>query len=253
MLRVENVSMIFGGLVANNDVSIQVNKGEIFGLIGPNGAGKTTLFNVISGFYKPTSGKVFFQGREIQGKMSNRIAQLGIARTYQNINLFRKMTVLENVMVGCHTRTSAGFLDAVFKTKKAKLEHEQTVARCREALSFMGIGHLENTLANNLPYGDQRRLEIARAIVSDPHLILLDEPAAGMNLTEKDALTDIILRLRERGHTVLIVEHNMKLVMKVCDRICVLNHGNKLAEGTPEQIQTNPEVIKAYLGGANNG
>ena len=249
MLKIDHVSMIFGGLTANNDVSLEVKKGEIFGLIGPNGAGKTTLFNVISGFYTPTLGRVIFNGEEIQGKLSNQVAQKGIARTYQNINLFKKMTVLENVLVGCHTRTSAGLLDAIFYTKKARREHEESVEKCREVLRFMGIDHLENSLAASLPYGDQRRLEIARALVSKPQLILLDEPAAGMNLTEKDVLTDTILKIRDQGYTVLIVEHNMKLVMKVCDRICVLNHGNKLAEGKPEEIQNNPDVIKAYLGG----
>ncbi len=250
MLKLDHVSMVFGGLTANNDVSMEVRKGEIFGLIGPNGAGKTTLFNVISGYYKPTAGKVIFNGEEIQGKLSNQVAQKGIARTYQNINLFKKMTVLENVLVGCHTHTTAGLLDAIFRTKKARQEHERSVARCREVLAFMGIAHLENSLAGSLPYGDQRRLEIARALVSEPQILLLDEPAAGMNLTEKDVLTETILQIRDLGYTVLIVEHNMKLVMKVCDRICVLNHGNKLAEGTPEQIQNNPDVIKAYLGGA---
>jgi len=249
MLKIEHVSMVFGGLVANNDVSMQVNKGEIFGLIGPNGAGKTTMFNVISGFYKPTAGKVIFCGEEIQGKPSNKVAQKGIARTYQNINLFRKMTVLDNVMVGCHTQTSAGIFDAIFKTKKARQEREKALLHCQDILEFMGIAHLAESLASSLPYGDQRRLEIARALVSNPKLILLDEPAAGMNPTEKDVLTDTILKIRDRGYTVLIVEHNMKLVMKVCDRICVLNHGNKLAEGTPEEIQNNPDVIKAYLGG----
>ena len=249
MLKIDHVSMIFGGLTANNDVSLEVKKGEIFGLIGPNGAGKTTLFNVISGFYKPTLGKVIFNGEEIQGKLSNQVAQKGIARTYQNINLFKKMTVLENVLVGCHTRTSAGIIDAIFKTKKARRERKESIEKCREVLKFMGIDHLENSLAGSLPYGDQRRLEIARALVSKPQLLLLDEPAAGMNLTEKDVLTDTILKIRDQGYTVLIVEHNMKLVMKVCDRICVLNHGNKLAEGKPEEIQNNPDVIKAYLGG----
>ncbi|MBQ7331491.1 MAG: ABC transporter ATP-binding protein [Oscillospiraceae bacterium] len=250
MLKIDHVSMVFGGLTANNDVCAEVHKGEIFGLIGPNGAGKTTLFNVISGFYKPTAGKVIFNGEEIQGKLSNQIAQKGIARTYQNINLFKKMTVLENVLVGCHTQTRANIFDAIFNTKRSRAEHEEAIRRCREVLEFMGIGHLEDSLAGSLPYGDQRRLEIARALVSNPKLLLLDEPAAGMNLTEKDILTDTILKIRDLGYTVLIVEHNMKLVMKVCDRICVLNHGNKLAEGTPEEIQNNPDVIKAYLGGA---
>ena len=251
MLKVENISMIFGGLVANNNVCIEVQKGEIFGLIGPNGAGKTTLFNVISGFYKPTSGKVILNGEEIQGKPSNKIAQKGIARTYQNINLFKKMTVLENVLVGCHTQTSSGLLDAIFKTKKSKKEYAESVERCREVLKLMGVDHLEDSLAGSLPYGDQRRLEIARALVSNPQILLLDEPAAGMNLTEKDVLTDTILKIRDQGYTVLIVEHNMKLVMQVCDRICVLNHGNKLASGSPEEIQNNPDVIKAYLGGSH--
>lgn len=251
MLKVENISMIFGGLVANNDVCIEVQKGEIFGLIGPNGAGKTTLFNVISGFYKPTSGRVILNGEEIQGKPSNKVAQKGIARTYQNINLFKKMTVLENVLVGCHTQTSSGLLDAIFKTKKSKKEYAESVERCREVLKFMGVDHLEDSLAGSLPYGDQRRLEIARALVSKPQILLLDEPAAGMNLTEKDVLTDTILKIRDQGYTVLIVEHNMKLVMQVCDRICVLNHGNKLASGSPKEIQNNPDVIKAYLGGSH--
>lgn len=250
MLKVENITMVFGGLVANNNVSLEVQKGEIFGLIGPNGAGKTTLFNIISGFYKPTSGKILLNGEEIQGKPSNKVAQKGIARTYQNINLFKRMTVLENVLVGCHTRTSSGLLDAIFKTKKTKQEHVESVARCREVLKLMGVDHLEDCLAGSLPYGDQRRLEIARALVSNPQILLLDEPAAGMNLTEKDVLTDTILKIRDQGYTVLIVEHNMKLVMQVCDRICVLNHGNQLASGTPEEIQNNPDVIKAYLGGS---
>lgn len=252
MLKVEHVSMVFGGLVANNDVSIEIKKGEIFGLIGPNGAGKTTLFNAISGFYQPTAGKVIFNGEEIQGLPSNKIAQKGIARTYQNINLFKKMTVLENTMVGCHTQTRANLLDAIFLTKRAKLEKEQSLERCHEVLRFMGIDHLADSPAGSLPYGDQRRLEIARALVSKPQIVLLDEPAAGMNLTEKDALIQTILDIRAQGYTVLLVEHNMKLVMKVCDHICVLNHGNMLAEGSPSEIQNNPEVIKAYLGGASN-
>ena len=252
MLKVEHVSMVFGGLVANNDVSIEIKKGEIFGLIGPNGAGKTTLFNAISGFYQPTAGKVIFNGEEIQRLPSNKIAQKGIARTYQNINLFKKMTVLENTMVGCHTQTRANLLDAIFLTKRAKLEKEQSLERCHEVLKFMGIDHLADSPAGSLPYGDQRRLEIARALVSKPQIVLLDEPAAGMNLTEKDALIQTILDIRAQGYTVLLVEHNMKLVMKVCDHICVLNHGNMLAEGSPSEIQNNPEVIKAYLGGASN-
>jgi len=249
MLNIDHVTMIFGGLTANNDVSASIEKGEIFGLIGPNGAGKTTLFNVVSGFYKPASGKVVFEGEEIQGLSSDKIAYKGIARTYQNINLFKKMTVLENVMVGCHTQTTAGLFDAVFSTAKAKEEKKDSLVVCHEALRFMKIDHLSNSVAGSLPYGEQRRLEIARALVSRPKLLLLDEPAAGMNLTEKDELAETILRIRDSGYTVFLVEHHMRLVMSICDRICVLNHGEKIAEGTPNEIQSNPEVIKAYLGG----
>lgn len=249
MLKIEHITMKFGGLTANNDVCTSINKGEIFGLIGPNGAGKTTLFNVVSGFYAPTSGKVIFNGEEIQGKPANHIAYKGIARTYQNINLFKKMTVLENVLVGCHTQTTAGLTDALFLTRKAKEEHETSIKRCHEVLDFMEIGHMAHLQASNLPYGAQRRLEIARALASNPQLLLLDEPAAGMNLSEKEDLAKTILKIRDQGYTVFIVEHHMKLVMQICDRICVLNHGEKLAEGVPEEIQNNPAVIEAYLGG----
>lgn len=249
MLNIEHVSMEFGGLTANNDISFHVDKGSIYGLIGPNGAGKTTLFNLISGYYKPIEGKIIFKGEEIQGLPTNIIAYKGIARTYQNINLFKKMTVLENVMVGCHTQTSSGLVDAIFNTRKSKREKEESLLICHEALRFVKIDHLADVVAANLPYGDQRRLEIARALVSKPSVLLLDEPAAGMNLKEKDELADTIKLIRDSGYTILLVEHHMKLVMNICDRISVLNHGNKIAEGTPEEIQKNGEVIKAYLGG----
>ncbi|MBE6970634.1 MAG: ABC transporter ATP-binding protein [Ruminococcaceae bacterium] len=250
MLKIENITIKFGGLVANNNVCTEIKEGQIFGLIGPNGAGKTTLFNIVSGFYAPTSGKVIFNGEEIQGKPSNEIAYKGIMRTYQNINLFKKMTTLENVMVGCHSLTNATLWDAIIKSKKSQKEHEEALEKCHEVMKFMNIDQFANVKAANLPYGDQRRLEIARALVSNPKLILLDEPAAGMNLSEKDVLAETIQKIRDRGHTVFLVEHHMKLVTAVCDRICVLNHGNKIAEGTPEEIQNHPEVIAAYLGGA---
>lgn len=249
MLKIDHITIQFGGLVANNDISTEVNKGEIFGLIGPNGAGKTTLFNIVSGYHKPTSGRIIFEGQEIQGLSANEIAYRGIARTYQNINLFKKMTVLENVIVGCHTVTKVNLFDSIFRTKRLKMEQKEIHEKCHKVLQFMGIDHLSDTLAANLPYGDQRRLEIARAMVSNPKLILLDEPAAGMNLKEKDDLAETIKKIRDLGYTILLVEHHMKLVMQVCDRICVINHGIKIAEGTPEEIQNNQEVISAYLGG----
>lgn len=253
MLKLEHVTIRFGGLVAVNDVSTEINKGDIFGLLGPNGAGKTTMFNIISGVYAPTDGKVIFDGEEIQGRTQDRINQAGIARTYQNINLFNKMTVLENVMIGCHSRTSAGLVDAVFLTRKQREEEAAVREKCRELLGFLGLQEKEALLAKNLPYGDQRRLEIARAMASDPKLLLLDEPAAGMNMNEKNELADIIRKIRDKGITVLLVEHNMKLVMSVCNHICVLNFGKKLAEGTPEYIQNHEAVIAAYLGGGVNG
>ncbi len=253
MLRLENVTIRFGGLVAVNEVTAAVQEGQIFGLIGPNGAGKTTLFNIITGVYAPTAGKVVFQGHEIQGKRPHTVNQLGIARTYQNINLFQKMTVLENVLVGTHSRTKAGLVDAVFNTKSKRAEEEAAAASCMELLDFMGLREKADLRAGSLPYGEQRRLEIARAMASRPAFLLLDEPAAGMNLTEKEELARMIQRIRDRGITIFLVEHNMRLVMNVCDEICVLNYGKKLAQGTPAQIQNDPLVISAYLGGVTDG
>ena len=253
ILKLENLTIRFGGLTAVDNVTTHVEQGEIFGLVGPNGAGKTTTFNMISGYYAPTRGKVIFDGQEIQGKPQYEINRLGIARTYQNINLFNKMTVLENCMIGCHPRMKANIFDAIFNTPRKRREDADAEEKCRKILKFMDLGHREDYLAKNLSYGEQRRLEIARALVSDPKLLLLDEPAAGMNSTEKDELSGMIKSIRNMGITVLLVEHNMKLVMGVCDRICVLNFGEKLAEGTPEYIQSHEGVIAAYLGGGDVG
>ena len=253
MLRLENVTIRFGGLVAVNEVTAAVQEGQIFGLIGPNGAGKTTLFNIITGVYAPTAGKVVFQGHEIQGKRPHTVNQLGIARTYQNINLFKKMTVLENVMVGCHTKTSSGLVSSMLHTKKQREEEKAVVEKCLGILEFMELRDKAELKASSLPYGEQRRLEIARAMASRPAFLLLDEPAAGMNLTEKEELARMIQRIRDRGITIFLVEHNMRLVMNVCDEICVLNYGKKLAQGTPAQIQNDPLVISAYLGGVTDG
>lgn len=253
MLKLENLTIRFGGLTAVDNVTTHVKKGEIFGLVGPNGAGKTTTFNMISGYYAPTSGKVIFDGQEIQGRPQYEINYQGIARTYQNINLFNKLTVLENCMIGCHPRMKANLFDAIFNTKRKRKEDEAAREKCRKILAFMELADKEDHLAKNLAYGEQRRLEIARALVSDPKLLLLDEPAAGMNSSEKVELTEMIRKIRDMGITILLVEHNMKLVMSVCDRICVLNFGKKLAEGTPEYIQNDQNVINAYLGGGENG
>nr|WP_253294631.1 ABC transporter ATP-binding protein [Anaerocolumna aminovalerica] len=245
----EDVTIKFGGLTAVNNVSLEIPEGSIFGLIGPNGAGKTTLFNLISGVYKPTSGKIYFQEKEIEGTTPYKVNELGIARTYQNINLFKKMTTLENVMVGCHTKSKAGIFDAVFKTKKQKSEEKAIIEKSMNILEFMGLKDKAYYKASNLSYGEQRRLEISRAMASEPKLILLDEPAAGMNANEKLELNDTIQKMNKLGITVLLVEHDMKVVMNICDTVCVLNYGKRLCVGEPDYVQNNEEVIEAYLGG----
>ena len=248
MLKLDKTTIRFGGLVAVNEVCTEIKEGQIFGLIGPNGAGKTTLFNIINGVYEPSSGKVIFNEKEIQGLKPDKINYLGIARTYQNINLFKAMTVLDNVMVGCHSTTRSNILSDVFNTGGKRKEEEVAKAKCVKLLDFMDLSGRLNNLASDLSYGEQRRLEIARAMASEPKLLLLDEPAAGMNLSEKAELASLIKEIRKRGITILLVDHHMRLVMEVCDEICVLNYGKKLAQGTPSFIQNDKEVIAAYLG-----
>ena len=247
-LALSNVSVRFGGLHALTDVTFSLNSDEILGLIGPNGAGKTTVFNVITGVYTVSGGKVSYNNTSIRGLRPHRILSLGVARTFQNIRLFQKMTSLENVMVAQHCRAKAGIADAILRTRSQKREEARIREKAMEALDFMGMSAMAHEVASNLPYGLQRRLEIARAIGSEPKTILLDEPAAGLNPQESNELMKIIRRIVDRGVNVLLVEHDMKVVMGVCDRIVVLDHGIKIAEGSPEQIQKNPDVIKAYLG-----
>jgi len=248
MLRLKNITIRFGGLTAVNDLNIEVQKGIIFGLIGPNGAGKTTVFNIVSGVYAPTSGKVLFEESDITGKKPNEINYHGIARTYQNINLFNKLTVLENVVVGCHSQTTTNIWQAILNTPHKRNEEKERNEKCHDLLKYVNLDNKAQRLASSLSYGEQRRLEIARALASEPKLLLLDEPAAGMNLTEKDELAELISQIRNDGYTIFLVEHNMKLVMNICDEICVISFGKKIAEGSPNYIQTHPEVITSYLG-----
>ena len=248
VLELKNITKNFGGISALTDVSFKINKGDIFGLIGPNGAGKTTMFNVITNMFLPTSGEIYFHGEKISGIKPHKITDKGICRTFQNIRLFSQMTVLENVLVGGHCRSNSGVFRSVFRTKSQRIEEENTHKVATELLDLVGLSNFEDVIAENLAYGQQRRLEIARALASNPSLLLLDEPAAGMNETETENLFELIKKVQQRGVTVLLIEHDMPFVMKLCDRIAVLNFGKKLAEGTPEEIQNNQEVIEAYLG-----
>jgi len=248
ILEASNVSKIFGGLVAVNDISFTVPRKGIVSLIGPNGAGKTTFFNCMTGLYKPTTGRVEFLGRNITGKRPDIVTQAGIARTFQNIKLFRTMTSIENVQVGMHARLRSRVTGMVLHTPFNRREEKEAHDRARDLLRFVGLRQ-HNELAMNLSYGDQRRLEIARALASDPQLLLLDEPTAGMNPQESEELRKLMETLRsERGLSVLLIEHDMRVVMNVSDRITVLDHGEKIAEGTPQEVRTNPRVVEAYLG-----
>ncbi len=248
MLKVENVTLRFGGLYAVNDVSLEVDKKSITALIGPNGAGKTTLFNIISGVCNPLAGNIFFRGKPIAGFRPFMVNEIGIARTYQNINLFAQMTVLENVMVGRHTCSKSGLFSSILRLKSERKEERNIKDTALEMLDYVGLLEFKDYHATNLSYGSQRKLEIARALASEPELLLLDEPAAGMNTKEKQDLMSLIMRIKEQGITVLLVEHDMKLVMGLADTVNVMNYGKKIAEGTPEQIQKNIDVIEAYLG-----
>jgi len=248
LLTIENLKMHFGGLVVLDGVSFQVRGGEILGVIGPNGAGKTTLFNLLSGVYRPSGGRILLDGEPITGLKVHAIARKGVGRTFQNVRLFGNMSVLENVMVGRHGRTRAGFLAAMLRLGAARQEERRILRASLEELGFAGLEDLALAPAESLPFGKQRMLEIARTLASEPRVLLLDEPAAGLNPRETQDLSRTILKIRGRGITVLLVEHDMELVMNISDRVLVLNNGAVICEGPPRRVQDDPEVIAAYLG-----
>lgn len=249
VLEAQDITIHFGGLVAVNDVSLKVPYQSIISIIGPNGAGKTTFFNCISGFYTCDSGTVLFQERPINGIPTNEVANLGISRTYQNIRLFTNLSVVENVLIGEQPRLSSSCMDAIFQTTQNRREERQSIQKASNLLDFVGLGQYADDLARNLPYGAQRRLEIARALGNNPHLLLLDEPCAGMNPHETTAMIDLIRSLRsDLKITIVLIEHDMKVVMNISDNILVLDHGEDIAHGSPDEIQSNQRVIEAYLG-----
>lgn len=252
ILKIENIGKNFAGLKALSDINIVVDSEEIFGIIGPNGAGKTTLFNVISGFTTPSNGKVYFKGKEMTGKSVTDYALSGMSRTFQNIRVFPKMTVIENLAVGMHKQGNLNLFSICFNTKRFKESERMIFDRCREILEFLDIAQFADDEAASLPYGTQRLVEIGRALASDPSLLLLDEPTAGMNEQETMELMNLIKKIHKDGPTIVVIEHNMRFMMNLCDRISVLNFGEMLMTGTPDEVQSNPKVVEAYLGTSQN-